>query len=196
VAPSKRRSTKKAPEASTSDPEPKAGDPGNVDQIRDILFGNQMRDYDQRFQRLEEEVRKELAELGSEMKSELARIEQESQKNHEELGEALGRETDQRKEASKKANADFKKTTTDLAAQLRKLEAKLDQRVAELRDQLLAQATALSEDIKKRDDRLSTALATSTRELDEAKMDRSTLARFLINIGEEILGGTPDAESD
>lgn len=196
MAPPKRQPTKKAPEESSSDSGQKAADPGNVDQIRDILFGNQMRDYDQRFQRLEEGIRKELAELGSEVKSELVRIEEQSLGNHKELGDALGQETDERKKASKKANSDFKKTTDDLAAQIRKLEATLDQRVAELRDQLLAQATALSEDIQKRDDRLSKALATSTSELEEAKMDRRTLARFLMNMGKEILGETPDAESD
>ena len=36
---------------------------GNVDKIREILFGGQMRDYDKRFNRLEERLLKESAEL-------------------------------------------------------------------------------------------------------------------------------------
>jgi len=36
---------------------------GNVDKIRDILFGSQMRDYETRFARLEETVAKETAEM-------------------------------------------------------------------------------------------------------------------------------------
>ena len=35
----------------------------NVDKIRDILFGGQMRDYEQRFARVEEETAKELNRL-------------------------------------------------------------------------------------------------------------------------------------
>ena len=37
--------------------------PGNVDKIRDILFGSQMRDYETRFARLEETLSKEASEL-------------------------------------------------------------------------------------------------------------------------------------
>jgi len=37
---------------------------GKVDRIRDILFGSQMRDYDGRFQRLDERLASEAAEAG------------------------------------------------------------------------------------------------------------------------------------
>ncbi len=36
---------------------------GNVDRIRDILFGSQMRDYETRFSRLEETVARETTEI-------------------------------------------------------------------------------------------------------------------------------------
>jgi len=39
------------------------GGAGNVDKIRDILFGTQMRDYESRFARLEEALVKETAEI-------------------------------------------------------------------------------------------------------------------------------------
>ncbi len=37
--------------------------PGNIDKIRDILFGSNMREYEQRFMRLEEALRKESSDL-------------------------------------------------------------------------------------------------------------------------------------
>src|SRR5271170_4652156 len=42
-----------------------AGEPGagNIDKIRDILFGSNMRDYEQRFSRLEEALKKESSDL-------------------------------------------------------------------------------------------------------------------------------------
>ena len=40
--------------------------PGNVDKIRDILFGSQMRDYDKKFARIEERLLKETADLREE----------------------------------------------------------------------------------------------------------------------------------
>src|ERR1700735_4587522 len=39
------------------------GSAGNVDKIRDILFGSQMRDYEARFARLEETLIKETLEI-------------------------------------------------------------------------------------------------------------------------------------
>src|SRR5665213_1982579 len=39
------------------------GGAGNVDKIRDILFGSQMRDYEARFARLEETLVKETVEI-------------------------------------------------------------------------------------------------------------------------------------
>ena len=36
---------------------------GNVDKIRDILFGSQMRDYEKRFIRLEDRMQKEISSL-------------------------------------------------------------------------------------------------------------------------------------
>ena len=41
---------------------------GNVDKIRDILFGSQMRDYDKRFVKLEERLLKESADLREDLK--------------------------------------------------------------------------------------------------------------------------------
>src|SRR5450631_3544995 len=48
---------------------------GKVDRIRDILFGSQMRDYDERFQRLDERLTKEAVEARGEVKTRLEALE-------------------------------------------------------------------------------------------------------------------------
>src|ERR1700749_3579611 len=52
-----------APIESDGHPQVLRGGAGNVDKIRDILFGSQMRDYESRFARLEEALVKETAEI-------------------------------------------------------------------------------------------------------------------------------------
>ena len=47
----------------------------NVDKIRDILFGSQMRDYDKKFTRFEERLLKETLELREEIKRRFASLE-------------------------------------------------------------------------------------------------------------------------
>ena len=53
--------------------EPDGG--ANLDKVRDLLFGGQMRDYDRKFARLEERLVKETAELRDDVKKRLAAIE-------------------------------------------------------------------------------------------------------------------------
>jgi hypothetical protein len=48
---------------------------GNVDRIRNILFGSQMRDYDDRFQKLEERLAREAGELRSDLQRQLQALE-------------------------------------------------------------------------------------------------------------------------
>src|SRR6188508_56549 len=44
---------------------------GKVDRIRDILFGSQMRDYDSRFQRLEERLTRDAADTRADIQKRL-----------------------------------------------------------------------------------------------------------------------------
>src|SRR5436190_24030923 len=48
---------------------------GKVDRIRDILFGSQMRDYDGRFQRLDERLTREAMEARAEVQTRLEALE-------------------------------------------------------------------------------------------------------------------------
>ena len=48
---------------------------GNLDKVRDLLFGGQMRDYDRKFARLEERLVKETADLREEVKRRLSALE-------------------------------------------------------------------------------------------------------------------------
>ncbi len=48
---------------------------GNVDRIRNILFGSQMRDYDGRFQKMEERLTREAGELRSDLQRQLQALE-------------------------------------------------------------------------------------------------------------------------
>lgn len=83
---------------------PQQETPQEVDRIRDILFGSQMRDYEQRFQmilrdleRLQQEIDRlsdRLAEQDSEQSKKLERLRKESREADEALRRAL-RETAQ-----------------------------------------------------------------------------------------------------
>src|ERR1700735_5916501 len=83
---------RKAMPASDEEKVPANGDAregANVDKIRDILFGSQMRDYDKRFGRLEERLIKDAESLRDEMKKRFEALEGFVQKEIESLGPRL-----------------------------------------------------------------------------------------------------------
>ena len=64
----------------------------NVDKIRDILFGSQMRDYDKRFARVEERLVKDAAALREEIKKRIDGLESFVHQEVESLGQRLKNE--------------------------------------------------------------------------------------------------------
>ncbi|MEM8768255.1 MAG: hypothetical protein AAGE43_12470 [Pseudomonadota bacterium] len=163
-------------------PEAVPGGAGNVDQIRDILFGSQMRDYDRRFQLVEEGLKRELAELRSELKAAHEALEEHHRGEFRDIRDALKRETDDRLEAQRELAA-AQKEAADLAYQrLKGLEADVDRRAAELRDQILQQSRLLSDDIQARDERLTASLTDTSRDLEHRKVDRKALAQLLVEV--------------
>src|SRR5579863_8969892 len=76
------------------------GGAGNVDKIRDILFGSQMRDYETRFARLEEALVKETAEIRESHRRRLDQLEQHIKHEFEALEARIKSERDERSDTS------------------------------------------------------------------------------------------------
>src|SRR5579863_400899 len=127
----KKRGTKKASPAKShpnSNPEADGHEGANVDKIRDILFGSQMRDYDKRFGRLEDRLIKDAESLREEMKKRFETLEAFVQKELESLSHRLKSEKSERSEALK-----------DLGTQHRESAKTIEKRVTTLDDQLAAE---------------------------------------------------------
>ena len=88
---------------------------GNVGRIRHILFGNQMRDYDARFQRLEERLAKEAADLRSDVQKRLEDFETFMRGEVESLTGRLRNEHNDRASAQEKLARDLADAGRDLS---------------------------------------------------------------------------------
>ena len=75
------------------------GDTNNLAKVRDLLFGNQMRDMEKRFTRLEERLVKECAQLWDETKKRLDSLEIYIKKEVESLTERYKNEQDEREQS-------------------------------------------------------------------------------------------------
>src|SRR3954471_14534724 len=76
------------------------GGAGNVDKIRDILFGSQMRDYESRFARLEETLIKETLEIRETNRRRFDQLESYIRKEFETVQTRIKSERDERSDSA------------------------------------------------------------------------------------------------
>ena len=149
---------------------------GNLDKVRDILFGNQVRDQEKRFTRLEERLVKECTNLRDETRERLESLEMYIQKEVESLTERLKTEQAERDTVVQEVAQELKDITKSLEKKLAQLEEQSTQSQRDLRQQILDQSKSLSDVIRQKYEEASTALEREAQELRIDKTDRSTLA--------------------
>ena len=121
---------------------------GNVDRIRNILFGSQMRDYDGRFQKLEERVTREAGELRSELQRQLQALENFMKGEVESMTNRLKTEQTERGHAIERSTHEMMETAKGLEMKISHLDSQAAKDIRDLREQLLEQSKALSEEMK------------------------------------------------
>jgi hypothetical protein len=152
---------------------------GNLEKVRDILFGNQMREVDRRFARLEERIIKETRDLKDDIKRRLDALEAHTAKETETLAGQIRQEHGDRVDA----NARLARELADTAGSFERRAATLDEQLArgqrEIRQHILEQQQRLREDLRERIDEVLAAMARETHELRNDKTDRMALASLL-----------------
>jgi hypothetical protein len=149
---------------------------GNIDKIRDILFGSNMRDYEQRFARLEEALKKESADLRDTTRRHLESLEAFVHKELAALEGRLNVERDERSESNSRLAADLSITSTSIFKKIGEMENHEAQAKREIRNDLLQQSKELTDAIRDKGEELIALLERRSQELQHAKTDRAALA--------------------
>lgn len=169
-------------------PAPSEPPPESLDKVRDILFGGQMRLVEARLQGLEERIQREQQAIRTEFTKSLADLEAAAKKELETLGERLVAERTKRSEDLKALAAESKDSFRAIDKRHTKLEETAGQADADLRDQILQQSVAVSDEIKLLSERLSTDLNRAASELQGSKLDASLLAELLAELSTALAG--------
>lgn len=155
---------------------------GNVDKIRDILFGSQMRDYEQRFARLEEALKKESADLRETTRRHLETLESFVHKEVAALDSRLNTERDERGDNHTRMVAELSATAASILKKIGEVEHQEAQAKREIRNDLLQQSKELSDDIRRKAEELGALLDRRVQELQHAKTDRAALAEMFSEV--------------
>ncbi|MEZ5307849.1 MAG: hypothetical protein R2684_11955 [Pyrinomonadaceae bacterium] len=163
-------------------------DDDNIDKVRDILFGVQVREFERRFSKLEEKFSKELENLREDTASRLLKLEEFMSKEISSLQERIYEEQDSRTDSLKAVTADLQNTAHALEKQISKLGEKTTKNESEIRTQLLDQSKTLTDTIQKKQDDIMTALEKESKELRDDKTDRAALADLFKEMAMRLTG--------
>jgi len=155
---------------------------GNVDKIRDILFGSQMRDYDTRFARLEETVAKETTEIRESNRRRFEQLEQYVKREFEALESRLKAEREERSDAGSRHSRELNELGEALTRRLRELDDRGASVERGLRSELLQQSKDLGDQMQQRHDEVSTLLERRFQELRHGKTDRAALSTLFTEV--------------
>ncbi len=158
------------------------GGAGNVDKIRDILFGTQMRDYESRFARLEETLIKETVEIRETSRRRFEQLESFIHKEFETVQAKFKSERDDRTDVASQQSRELKELADTLSRRIRDLDDRGTTVERDLRNGMLQQARDLTEEIRARHEELATLLERRVHELRDGKTDRATLASLFTEV--------------
>jgi hypothetical protein len=160
----------------------KASGAGNIGQIRDILFGAQMKDYDRRFTRLEERLNKEAEDLRTDVKKRMDNLETYIKSEIESLGDRLKTEQEGRVKSDKDLSEELRSAGNSQEKALAKLEERMTKDAREVRQQLLDQSKELSDELSRRHEQSMSTIENSSSELRDDKVDRSILSNLFAEV--------------
>lgn len=155
---------------------------GNVDKIREILFGGQMREYDKKFARLEERLIKESAELRDDTKRIVEALETFVKKEFEALTNRLQAEQLSRENSVDGVSRELLYTAKALETKLAQFDNQSVQAQRDLRHQLLEQSKSLGEEIRRKYEEVSATLEREVAELNNDKTDRASLSALFTEL--------------
>ncbi len=159
---------------------------GNLDKIRDILFGAQAREHDRRFAQLEQHLIREASDLRTDLKRRFESLELYIKKEVEALTNRLTKEQDVRGESVTKLTQDLTRLAASLEAKASQLEQQANQAQSHVLQQLTARTSELADDVRARHAETTSALDQAVRDLRGEKTDRAALAAILMEASKRL----------
>jgi uncharacterized protein YaaN involved in tellurite resistance len=161
---------------------------GNVDKIRDILFGHHMRDYESRFKRLEENLVRESAEIREMTRQRLDALEEYIKKEFESQTHRLRSEREERTANVQQQERDLRELSQNLSRRLTEANDLAAETSRSIREEILSRSTNLLNELQAKHQEAGAALDRHVADLKDAKADRATIAELLSEMAMRLKG--------
>jgi hypothetical protein len=160
----------------------------NVDQIRDILFGGQMRDYERRFQEMIQKLDLEAQRLRDDFERRSGAIEKRLDEQVDKLLKQLRQEVNDRGQALDDLESRVQQAARTARTEVNNTMASLQQDIGRGDERLRAATTELNAAIKQLSDAATGALTGARDELRAEKVSREDLAAMLTEVALRLKG--------
>lgn len=177
-----------AMQQTASSDHPQSGTAENVEQIREILFGPQIRECGQRVTRLEERLSHETAELKAEVRHRLDALEAYTRQEVNDLGERIRLERGERAESANRLSQALTDSVKSLEQGLMESDDRMSNIVQELRQSTLDRIKGVLDDLTKQISKMETSQNRSIEELRSRSIDRFALASLLTELALRVRG--------
>ncbi len=191
-----RRKTTGRQDAAEPSDSPDPAVPESLEQVRDILFGGQMRSVESRFARLEERLQRDQEALRTQTAKHLDRLEAWVKKETQALAEKLKAERSKRTEELKTLNAELRTQVRALEKRLSELDEVTSQSDAELRDQVLEQSRSVMAEIQQVSSTISETLQGEVQDLRAEKADTASLVQLFSDMALRLTEDLPHEPED
>jgi hypothetical protein len=165
---------------------PSVGEPGadavSVDKNRDILFGNQMQDYDRRFSQIDERFQQKLRDLESETARHMGTVEVSLKKQLDSVANQMIQEKELRSDSDKELERSLRDHAQSLEKRIGQLSDQLSQFERDFIERITTETQALRDELKRRNDDTRANVEKMFAELSCVKTDRNLLAGLFVEI--------------
>lgn len=155
---------------------------GNVDKIRDILFGGQMRDYDQRLDAMEKRLTDSVERVARDIERRIERLDSFARRELDKVTEQVKTERKERISDAKKGSGDLGDLVTQVETWFAEVDEQLSTESKDLRSTLHDQAKDLTVQIREVHDQLQASLQKEAADLAQAKLGREDMAALLTEV--------------
>jgi hypothetical protein len=156
---------------------PRDNDTGveNLDKVRDILFGSQLRDNERRFGRLEEQVAKETGEVRDEVRKRLESLEAFVRKEVQSIIDRVKNEQSQRTESLRELAQELKETVKSFQQRATELQDQSTETHREIRQEIQVQGKSLRDELSAARLEAVAQMQQSADELQSQKLDKAAM---------------------
>jgi len=151
---------------------------GNVDKIRDILFGGHMRDYEKRFKRMEDRFAGENAHLREDLGQRIRALEEMLNSELDSLGDKVKAERQERQNMYQEMQQEITGLKNELNNRITQLDELFSKDMKQLRQHMHNKFQEVSTQIRQQNESLTVQMKQEVAQLQEGKVNRSDLASF------------------